>query len=147
MSRKAHWSAIGMMVLVAPLAIAGCLPPEGDELAGDESAMEEALSAMSPVAFAACALPGSVFDQRIEVCQSGWPGGRTCRDSIANPTDVIASSISVAISGFNGEVSHSALLVGTRQIDFSATVREGDLFSPGKNTTTYIVSWCRNPNP
>jgi hypothetical protein len=129
-------SVIGMMVLVAPLAIAGCLAQESDEPATDESASELA-------ALAVCA-PFS-FDLRIETCQSGWPGTRKCQDTIASATDIVPGTIATTISGHNGEVSHVVSQNGTRQIDFTATVHEGDVFSPGKNTTTYIVSWCRQP--
>ena len=84
-----------------------------------------------------------ISDVRTETCQSGWPGSRTCTNTIASVSDIIVGSIAVAISGFNGEVSHSATQSGARQINFSATVNEGDTFNPGKNTTTYNISWCR----
>jgi cysteine-rich repeat protein len=87
----------------------------------------------------ACPVP----DSRIEVCQSGFPGSRTCTDTIASVFDIITGSIAVTISGVNGEVTHSATQNGARQINFSATVHEGDVFNPGKNTTAYNVSWCR----
>jgi cysteine-rich repeat protein len=84
-----------------------------------------------------------VLDFKTETCQSGWPGTRTCMDTFASVSDIITGSISVVIAGFNGEVSHSATQSGARQISFSATVHEGDATSPGKNTTTYNVFWCR----
>lgn len=134
MPDKRSNKVFGLMIL-APLALAGCLAQDGDEPTSEE------LAAITP--FAVCA--PNIFDQRIETCQSGWPGTRTCRDSIASATDIISGTISTAISGNNGEVSHTVTQNGPRQIDFTATVREGDLFNPGKNTTTYIVSWCRKP--
>jgi hypothetical protein len=39
-----HFSAIATMVLLVPLAVAGCLGPEADEAASDEAASDEAAS-------------------------------------------------------------------------------------------------------
>jgi len=123
------------LVFLAPLALAGCLAQDGDE-----STSEEPLSA-SPFVVCGAAVP----DLRVETCQSGWPGTRPCSDTIASATDIVAGSISTTISGHNGEVSHTVTQTGPRQINFSATIHEGDAFNPGKNTTTYIVAWCRQP--
>ena len=83
-----------------------------------------------------------VRDFRIETCVSSWPGDRTCTDTINSASDILGS-IAVTILGLNGEVRHSTMQNGPRQINFSATVHEGDVFNPGKNTTMYNVTWCR----
>ncbi len=129
--KVARLSAIGMMVFFAPLAFAGCLAQESDESATDESASELKLDSIR------------CDDIQTEVCQSGWPGTRLYNIGIFSPTDIVPGTISAAISGLNGEVSHSVSQSGTRQINFTATIREGDAFSPGKNTTTYNITWCR----
>jgi hypothetical protein len=125
-------SAIGMMVFLTPLAFAGCFAQESDEVATDESVSEQ-------TALVTC----RVRDQRLVTCQSGWPGNRVYQIGLASPTDIIPGTISVAFDGPNGELSHSVSQSGTRQINFTAIIREGDAFNPGKATTTYIVSWCR----
>ena len=140
--KVAHLYAIGMMAVVAPLAFAGCLAQEHDELASDEVTTDEKLGSTEQLAV--CGTQPD--DSRIITCQSGWPGSRRCDESIDSPTDIVDGSITVAISGHNGEVSHSASQDGARQIDFTATVHEGDIFSPGKHTTTYQVTWCRQQN-
>lgn len=147
--KVARLSVFGIMACLAPLALPGCLTPEGDESAIDESATDEPAiddpatdeSGGKQTSNAVCT--GTVFDFRIETCQSGWPGNRTCTDTITSASDIVLGTIDVAISGRNGEVRHSVSRTGARQINFSATVHEGDVFNPGKNTTTYFITWCR----
>lgn len=82
-------------------------------------------------------------ETRSEICESKWPGENTCTDTIISASDIVQGSLDSAISGHNGEVTHSVTQTGSRQIDFSARVHEGDLFNPGKNTTMYEIRWCR----
>lgn len=76
-------------------------------------------------------------------CNSGWPGTRGCYWRIESETDIVPGSIQVEIDGHNGEVGHSAVQVGPRSIDFTASVHEGNAFGPGDNTTRYDVFWLR----
>lgn len=77
------------------------------------------------------------------ICNGGWPGVRACWWWIDSPTDIVPGSIQVQINGHNGEVIHAAQQNGARQIKFVAVVHEGDVFGPGKNTTSYTVAWLR----
>lgn len=137
--KVARFSVIGSMVLVAPLALAGCLAPGGDELASDEAVSE----LKAPTGEDSLCPPGTIFDFKVETCQSKWPGDQVCTDTIASVSDIVAGSISSTITGWNGEVANLVTQTGPRQINFWAKVHEGDLFNPGKNTTSYIVAWCR----
>lgn len=76
-------------------------------------------------------------------CNSGWPGTRGCYWRIESATDIVPGSIQVEIDGHNGEIGHSAVQVGPRAIDFTASVHEGNAFGPGDNTTRYDVFWLR----
>ncbi len=76
-------------------------------------------------------------------CNGGWPGTRWCSWTLFSETDIVPGSIQVQINGHNGEVTHSASQIGSRQINFVAVVHEGDVFNPGKNTTSYTVAWLR----
>jgi len=86
-----------------------------------------------------------VSDSKIETCQSGWPSAQTCADTITSVSDIITGSVGVAVvvPGANPDLGHSAIQSGPRLINFTAMVPAGDTFNPGKNTTTYKVSWCR----
>jgi hypothetical protein len=74
-------------------------------------------------------------------CNSGWPGTRGCYFRIISETDIVPDSIEVEIDGHNGEIKHAAVQVGPRDIDFTASINEGNAFGPGDNTTKYIVKW------
>lgn len=79
-------------------------------------------------------------------CYSGWPGTRGCYVRIFSEWDIVPDSIEVEIDGHNGEVGHSAIQVGPREIDFTASIHEGNAFGPGDNTTKYTVTWlCSRP--
>jgi len=77
-------------------------------------------------------------------CSSGWPGTRGCSWLFTSPTSIVAGSIIVQINGHNGEVGHTAAQTTATKVSFTATVREGDAFNPGANTTSYTVAWLRN---
>lgn len=131
MSNKiARFSVIGMMCVITSLAFAGCLAQEGDEFTSDENTSE--------------ASQAIVIDLRNVTCNSGWPGTRGCHWVFFSSTDIVPNTITVQINGNNGEIGHTASQTGTRQIDFTASVREGDAFNPGKNSTAYTVAWVRN---
>lgn len=136
-----HRVVIGMMVFLTPLALAGCLAQESDELANDESASEVQLASIRPRL--SCASPN--FHEQVNpyACQSGWPDTRTCIHDWISATNVV--SVVALIAGPNGELSHSVTGVGTQQVELRATVREGEVFNPGRNTTIYNVEWCRKP--
>ena len=139
-------SATGMMVFLGALALAGCLAQEMDESANEESANEESASQEQLAVIRphlTCFAPNIHVGVNPFACQSGWPGNRTCIQDWISDTNVV--SVVALISGPNGEVSHTVTGVGTQQVELTATVHEGDAFSPGKNTTWYNVEWCRRP--
>ena len=145
MSRKmAHLFAIGMSIVLAPLALAGCLEPPGDDLASGQSASEERLSPIAPVSLAVCS-PSFIAEDRPLTCQSGWPSAQFCQQAFSSPTDIVESTVASAINGSVGEVPGTRMVFvnGTREVHFEVWIRSGDLFSHGKNTTSYTVSWCR----
>lgn len=139
--KASHLPAIGMMILLTPLALAGCLAQESDELASDEATSEAQLGSIRPRL--TCASPNIHELIQPYTCQSGWPGARNCKHDWISATNVV--SVVALISGNNGEISHSVSGVGTQQVELLATVHEGDAFNPGRNTTTYNVEWCRQP--
>ncbi|MGK4003606.1 hypothetical protein WMF31_13330 [Sorangium sp. So ce1036] len=124
----------GAIAILASMALAGCIAQEGDEALGDEALSDEA------VGEAEQALGIGISSV---TCNSGWPGTRGCFRQIASPTNIVPGSITVQIDGHNGAVGYSASQSGDRIIDFSATINEGDMFNPGKNTTKFIVAWLR----
>ena len=126
----ARFIVIGMTAFITPLTLAGCLAQEADEVASEEVASDLTLSR------------GIQLEN--VTCNSGWPGTRGCHWTFFSLTDVVPGSIIVQINGNNGEMGHSVTLTAPRQIDFTASVNEGDAFNPGKNTTAYTVAWLRN---
>ncbi len=143
--KMARRSAIGMMIVLAPLALAGCLGQEGDEPVSDPSASEQQLAPTSPVSLAVC---GSLIaESRPLVCPGGWPSAAKCEQAFSSPTDVDETTVTSAINGLDGEVPGSRMVEvrGLREVHFEATIRSGEVFNPGKNTTVYTVSWCRKP--
>ena len=82
-------------------------------------------------------------DSREVTCNGGWPGTRSCYWTFYSDTDIFPNSIKTKIVGHDGQVKSAAEQVGARQINFVAIVHEGDVFNPGKNTTSYSVQWVR----
>jgi len=73
-------------------------------------------------------------------CNGGWPGRRSCYQRIGNGREIIPESVKVLIIGRDGSAGYGApLSEGNRVIAFSADIHEGDLFNPGKNSTTFLV--------
>lgn len=142
--KMAHMIAIGMTIVLAPLALAGCLEPPADDLASSQSASEERPSPISPAPLAVCS-PLFIAEERPLTCQSGWPNAQFCVQAFSSPTDIEAPTVASAINGPVGEVAGTRMVYanGTREVHFEVWIRSGDLFSPGKNTTSYTVSWCR----
>lgn len=162
----ARLSMFGRMALLVPLSLAGCLAQEPGEAAGDESAGDGIASneiagdelangeIESDVAARVEAgtsdlqrknTPSLVEDSRIVTCNGGWPGGRRCDWVFESPTDILFPDfIAVEIHGHNGEAARSVTVGLPRTIFFTAVVHEGDVFNPGKHTTTYRVRWLRN---
>ncbi|AUX44994.1 uncharacterized protein SOCE26_064730 [Sorangium cellulosum] len=134
----------GAVAVLASMALAGCVAQEGDEALSDEALSDEALSdeALSDEAVGEA-------EQALQIgltsvtCNSGWPGTRGCFWRLGSATDIVPGSITVQIEGHNGALGYSASQSGPRTIDFSASVREGDAFNPGKNTTKFLVAWFR----
>ncbi|WP_437731990.1 hypothetical protein [Sorangium sp. So ce1335] len=121
----------GAMAILASMALGGCIAQEGDEALGDEALSDEA------VGEAEQALSSHSF----VTCNSGWPGSRGCVKRIVSPGKIVPGSIVVDIDGHNGAIGFSASQSGDRVIDFSASIHEGNMFNPGKNTTRFIVMW------
>lgn len=144
-SKVARLSAIGMMVFLAPLLPAGCVAPDGDGSVTDETPSDETPTDEFPTKLGNAVCSGTIPDFRIETCQSRWPGDSECRDTILSPSDIVPGSVDTAIGGHNGEITHVVEkdANSARQINFYAKLHEGDVFSPGKNTTMYFISWCR----
>jgi hypothetical protein len=142
--KVARLSAIGMMAVLTPLAFAGCLAQESDESANDESASTEQLGSIRP--HLSCTSPNIAQNPPGSfTCQSGWPGSRQCIVSFISATDVV--SIELDPVGPVGDFPNLRTTsgIGTQHVEASVTVHEGDAFSPGKNTTSYNVFWCRKP--
>lgn len=130
MSNKvARFSMVGMY-LITLLAFTGCVAEDGTTPVSDENTSETSQGL-------------SIALQNV-TCNSGWPGTRGCSWVFVSPTDIVAGTITVQINGNNGEIGHTAAQNGTREVDFTASVHEGDAFNPGKNTTSYTVAWLRN---
>jgi hypothetical protein len=145
MSCKDARFAIGMMAVLTPLAFAGCLAQESDESASDKSASTEQPVSIRP--HLTCTNPNiSQVPQGFFTCQSGWPGSRQCNVSFTSATDVVSIELDPA-TGTVGDFPNlrSATGIGSQHVEVSVTVHEGDAFSPGKNTTSYNVFWCRKP--
>jgi hypothetical protein len=83
------------------------------------------------------------IDVQSVYCNSGWPGSRGCSTVIRSPTDIIPDSIIVEVDGRNGSMARNASMIGSRMISFTASIREADMFYPGKNNTRFIVGWLR----
>jgi len=127
---------IGMMILLAPLAITGCLAQEGDP--SDPSGEVTNEARVAPTADLA-------FGSATVNCNSGWPGTRGCVADITSPTDISPLiPPDVRVSAGTGDRGHSLSQLGPRSFRFVATIAEGDAFNPGKNNTTYVVTWLRN---
>ncbi|KYF54337.1 hypothetical protein BE08_12900 [Sorangium cellulosum] len=126
------------------MALAGCIAQEGDEALGDEALSDEALvdEALSDEAVGEAEQALSIGISPV-TCNSGWPGTRGCFKRIVSATDIIPGSVTVQVDGHNGAIGFSASQTGTRVIEFSASIHEGDAFNPGKNTTKFIVAWLR----
>lgn len=129
----------GAIAIFASMALAGCIA-EVDDGALDEEALDEEALSEEAVGEAEQAL---VIAHEFVTCNSGWPGTRGCYKRINSPTNIYSGSISVSIIGHNGAIGYSAVQVGTRVIDFTASIHEGDMFNPGKNTTKFLVEWIR----
>lgn len=107
------------MLTAVGLGAAGCMMQEGDETTAE----------------GAQAIEIAMF-----TCDGGWPGRRTCYRRIGNGREIIPESVKVLIFGRNGTAGYGApLSEGNRIIAFSADIHEGDLFNPGKNSTTFLV--------
>ncbi|MDC0682940.1 hypothetical protein [Sorangium atrum] len=124
----------GMIAVLASTALAGCIAQEGDEALSDEALSEETVEEA---------------EQALQVgltsvtCNSGWPGTRGCFKQIVSATDIVPGTVTAQVDGHNGAVGFSASQTGPRTIDFSASIREGDAFNSGKNTTKFLVTWVR----
>jgi len=140
---------IAMMVFLAPLAIAGCLGPQPDatdQAANDVAATDEATSELAVTEQALATSAAISVNSVTLTCNSGWPGTRGCVADIPSPTDIFplpGFPLAQVISG-SGDLGHGVFQTGPRTLRFVATIAEGDLFNPGKNTTSYIVFWARN---
>jgi hypothetical protein len=124
----------GMIAVLASMALAGCIAQEGDEALSDEDLSEETVEEA---------------EQALQIgltsvtCNSGWPGTRGCFKKITSATNIVAGTITVQVDGHNGAVGFSASQTGPKTIEFSASIREGDAFNPGANTTKFLVAWMR----
>jgi hypothetical protein len=124
----------GVVAVLSSMALAGCVAQEGDEALSDEALSDEAVGEA---------------EQALQIglssvtCNSGWPGTRGCFAQLVSATDVVPSTITVQIDGHNGALGFSASKSGARSINFSASIREGDAFNPGTNTTKFLVAWLR----
>ncbi|KYF75260.1 hypothetical protein BE18_52010 [Sorangium cellulosum] len=127
------------IAVLSSMALAGCVAQEGDEALSDEALSDEALSDEA-VGEAEQALQIGLTTVK---CNSGWPGTRGCFTQLVSATDIVPGSITVQIDGHNGAVGYSASQSGARLINFSASIREGNAFDPGANTTKFIVAWLR----
>lgn len=130
----------GALVVLASMALAGCIAQEGDEALSDEALSGDEALSDEDVGEAEQALQIGLTSV---TCSSGWPGTRGCFKRISSATDIVPGSITVQIDGHNGAIGFSASQSGTRTIDFSASIREGDAFNPGANTTKFLVAWFR----
>ncbi|WP_437605011.1 hypothetical protein WMF20_27920 [Sorangium sp. So ce834] len=128
-----------VIAVLSSMALAGCVAQEADEALSDEALSDEALSDEG-VGEAEQALQIALSSV---TCNSGWPGTRGCFTQLVSATDIVPGTITVQIDGHNGAVGYSASQSGARTINFSASIREGDAFNPGANTTKFIVAWLR----
>ncbi|MDI3289930.1 hypothetical protein [Polyangium sp. 15x6] len=117
----------GAMALSTSLALAGCMAQESDVPPGEPAGeAEQALDIAT----------GDV------ICNSGWPGTRGCSARFGDGREILPGSIKVNVVGHNGAISWSAELVdNNRAINFTASIREGNAFGPGDNTTRFALAW------
>jgi hypothetical protein len=144
--QAARFSMFGMMAVLAPLAFAGCVAPGDEEVAGDELATEkiagdQTASSEQAIANAQCMLG---IEIRNVTCISGWPGSRCCHWNFVAGCPVVPNTITVQITGHNGEIGHTAAVLPDSSVDFTTTVHEGEAFNPGSNTTSYTLAWLHN---
>lgn len=76
-------------------------------------------------------------------CNSGWPGSRTCTQTFTSTKEIRPGSVSIRINAGNpqGIQRYDAWQVDKRLIQYTATVNEGDMFDPGKNSASFIIEW------
>jgi hypothetical protein len=112
----------------ASLAFAGCIAHESDDFLGES--VGEAEQAIR-------------IGQATITCDSKWPGVQDCSAFFGDGSEIIPGTLSMTIIGHNGAKSKEAYLIeNNRKIRFFAVIHEGDLFSPGKNTTTFALAWA-----
>ncbi|MGK3966832.1 hypothetical protein WMF38_21980 [Sorangium sp. So ce118] len=129
----------GAIAVLASMALAGCVAQEGDEALSDEALSDEALSDEATGE----AEQALAIGLQSVTCNSGWPGTRGCFRQFVSATDIVPGTVTVQVDGHNGAVGYTASQSGVRTINFSASIREGDAFNPGANTTKFIVAWLR----
>jgi hypothetical protein len=153
---KGLYTAMMLGLALATTSAMGCaVDPgtDGEQGEGDVGAAPSAADPAAPehTASAEAALTavgsGGAQTQVIEIrnvtCNSGWPGTRGCSWVFTSASAIVAGTITVSINGNNGEIGHSASQIDASNINFTASVREGDAFNPGVNTTSYTVAWLR----
>ncbi len=115
---------------------------ESGEFESDEYESEERMSAE----LASDGILGGewIAVERYETCNGGWPGSRTCSRVYTTERNIRPGSVSIRIltQGRPGSVhSHEARQENSREIHYSATVGEGDVFNPGKHTSSFAIEW------
>ncbi|MGK3990069.1 hypothetical protein WME99_43905 [Sorangium sp. So ce136] len=129
----------GAIAVFASMALAGCIAEEGDEALSDEALSEQPLGdEVTGEAEQALAI-----GLQSVTCNSGWPGTRGCFRQLVSATNIVPGTVTVQVDGHNGAIGYSASQSGPRTIDFTASIREGDAFNPGANTTKFLVAWMR----
>lgn len=82
---------------------------------------------------------------KYETCNGGWPGSRTCSAYYNTRRNVRSSSVSIRIltEGEPGTSvqDYDAGLANSQQVYYTATVDEGDVFNPGKHTSSFAIDW------
>lgn len=122
----------GAIAVLASLALGGCVAETGDEAWSDEVLGEEDVGEAEQ----------AITEAKVRVtCDSGWPGSRGCSKRIVSPKPIIPGSIVVDIVGHDGAIAFSAQQTEPRVIVFSASIHEGNMFKPGKNTTVFDIIW------
>ncbi len=76
-----------------------------------------------------------------QTCNGGWPGSRTCYWAFPESRTVLADTVGYEIFG-TGWVNSAGYDNVSQVMFLDVGVGEGDVFNPGKHTTSYDLWYC-----